>query len=835
MSTLRVVKILLLVMAFVLAGCEDGMVPETLRAPALPSVGAVAEGRSVVLTGEFESEDDLLAAKEFGFYFGQAEDSMERLTVTKTDGLKYSLIKESLEYSTTYYYKAWVGNGRDEKTSDLKEIMTDEEPVGPDPPSPVERNIEFKDSAVKAICVRNWDLDGDGELSKAEAAKVTNLRQVFKRNEEITSFEELEYFTGLKSVADSAFKCCPNLTELKLPEGLRTVGADCFNHCTKLRIKALPESLTSVEGGAFTYCTSLALTELPESLTSIAWFAFDHCTSLALTKLPSGMTRIEGGAFANCPNVAPEKLPSGLTYIGPWAFFECTSFNPEALPESVTEIDHNAFSLCTSLAWNRLPDNVVEIGEAAFTYCWKLKLTSLPSKLTRIENETFNETRVAPAELPKGLKYVGERAFMNCSEFNPANLPFGVVEIGARAFFGCSSLSWKELPENLMEIGEYAFYLCPKVKFTSLPENITKIHKAVFENCTGIEEIKLPDRLNSIEANAFKNCKFLEITIPKEVEFIGPEAFNGCNLLRKVTALPAAPPQMEDKFLGDNANVIYVPSSSLPKYQTAVNWSEWKTKYKALTDSDSGKDPGTGSGDDSENDPVPYMDGGVDYGDGIVIDGTVWAPVNCGYHPDDYPFGKVYQWGRKFGFGYSDSNYKDASSPVLREGPVKVSVGLSETNSNVFFTTTYGSWVLSQDATLWNKGTESNPVKTENDPCPAGWRVPTFREITALKAHYSSIVTYEERKGRWFSGSKTYGSGVPAIFLPLAGYIDNSGKSRHRQVGDSDGNPEGLYWASKAYDSVYCYYIAEGLRLTPTYVDIVCGQADAYTIRCVAE
>lgn len=808
------------------------MVPETLRAPALPSVGAVAEGSSVVLTGEFESEEDLLAAKEYGFYFGQTENSMERLAVTNTDGLKYSLIKESLEYSTTYCYKAWVGNGRDEKSSDLKEIMTDEEPVGPDPPSPVERNIEFKDPAVKAICVKNWDLDGDGELSKAEAAKVTNLRQVFKRNEEITSFEELEYFTGLKSVADSAFKCCPNLTELKLPEGLRTVGADCFYHCTKLRIKTLPESLTSVEGGAFTYCTSLDLTELPESLTSIAWFAFDHCTSLALTKLPSGMTRIEGGAFANCPNVAPEKLPSGLTYVGPWAFFECTSFNPEALPESVTEIDHNAFSLCTSLAWNRLPDNVVEIGEAAFTYCWKLKLTSLPSKLTRIENETFNETRVAPAELPKGLKYVGERAFMNCSEFNPANLPFGVVEIGARAFFGCSSLSWKELPENLMEIGEYAFYLCPKVKFTSLPENITKIHKAVFENCTGIEEIKLPDHLNSIEANAFKNCKFLEITIPKEVEFIGPEAFNGCNLLRKVTVLPEIPPRMEDTFLGDNANVIFVPSASLEKYKTAVNWSEWKDKYKALVD---GNDPGTGSGDDSGNDPVPYMDGGVDYGDGIVIDGTVWAPVNCGYHPDDYPFGKVYQWGRKFGFGYSDSNYKDASSPVLREGPVKVSVGLSEINSNVFFTTTYGSWVLSQDATLWNKGTESNPVKTENDPCPDGWRVPTYREITALEAHYSSMVTYKERKGRWFSGSKTYGSGVPAIFLPLAGYIDNSGESRHRQVGDSDGNPEGLYWASKAYDSVYCYYIAEGLRLTPTYVDIVYGQADAYTIRCVAE
>ena len=234
------------------------------------------------------------------------------------------------------------------------------------------------------------------------------------------------------------------------------------------------------------------------------------------------------------------------------------------------------------------PDSVEVIGEAAFTYCWKLSLTSLPTKLKRIENEAFNETGVAPAELLEGLKYVGERAFMNCVEFNPPNLPSGVVEIGARAFFGCSSLSWRELPESLMEIGEYAFYLCRKVKFTSLPESLTRIRKAVFENCTGLEEITLPDRLNAIEANAFKNCKFLEITIPEAVEFIGSEAFNGCNLLRKVTVLPVNPPDTEDTFLGDNANVICVPSASLEKYQTATNWSEWKTKYRPLTEN-SGK------------------------------------------------------------------------------------------------------------------------------------------------------------------------------------------------------------------------------------------------------
>ncbi len=44
------------------------------------------------------------------------------------------------------------------------------------------QNIEFADANVKAICVANWDTYGDGELSYAEAAMVTNLGTVFRYN-----------------------------------------------------------------------------------------------------------------------------------------------------------------------------------------------------------------------------------------------------------------------------------------------------------------------------------------------------------------------------------------------------------------------------------------------------------------------------------------------------------------------------------------------------------------------------------------------------------------------------------------------------------------------------
>ena len=30
---------------------------------------------------------------------------------------------------------------------------------------------------------------------------------------------------------------------------------------------------------------------------------------------------------------------------------------------------------------------------------------------------------------------------------------------------------------------------------------------------------------------------------------------------------------------------------------------------------------------------------------------------------------------------------------------------------------------------MTNSGTESNPIKTDFDPCPSGWRVPTYIEL----------------------------------------------------------------------------------------------------------
>ena len=51
--------------------------------------------------------------------------------------------------------------------------------------------IQFEDALVKAICITNWDTDGDGELSYEEAAAVTTIGTEFN-GKGIFAFDELQ-------------------------------------------------------------------------------------------------------------------------------------------------------------------------------------------------------------------------------------------------------------------------------------------------------------------------------------------------------------------------------------------------------------------------------------------------------------------------------------------------------------------------------------------------------------------------------------------------------------------------------------------------------------------
>ncbi|MCR4916510.1 MAG: leucine-rich repeat protein, partial [Prevotella sp.] len=174
----------------------------------------------------------------------------------------------------------------------------------------------FNDPKVKAICVdpaRGWDANGDGELTKDEAAAVTTLGTAFTGNTEIETFGELKYFTGLK------WGDVPALT-----------GGDN-------------------QHGAFDGCTNLRFVELPSNIEQIMNFSFRGCTSLAIVNIPSGVHTILDDAFQGCTALSYASMPQALENIGAHAFDGCSSLRWMAFPNHVISYGDQAFNGCSSL------------------------------------------------------------------------------------------------------------------------------------------------------------------------------------------------------------------------------------------------------------------------------------------------------------------------------------------------------------------------------------------------------------------------------------------------------------------------------------------------------
>lgn len=222
---------------------------------------------------------------------------------------------------------------------------------------------------------------------------------------------------------------------------------------------------------------------------------------------------------------------------------------------------------------------------------------------------------------------------------------------------------------------------------------------------------------------------------------------------------------------------------------------------------------------------------GINHGKGIKIDGPVWAPVNCGYHSDDYPYGKLYQWGRKYGQGYS-TRY-DATEPKYKYGPVDIETGQSEENSNYMYIYSSANnnydWLDTPNSKLWNSGTENIPEKTIYDPCPEGWRVPTYYEINHLVENYSEWLNNEKgHYGYWFSGTQEYRTDASKVFLPTTGYLNKNGSAVYKES-------EGYYWSSKTSGSTSAYRLYLDSDEAYAYAAYTSAKIMSHAVRCVQE
>ena len=284
--------------------------------------------------------------------------------------------------------------------------------------------INFADENVKAICIQNWDTDGDGELSTIEAAAVTDLGEVFKSNTSITSFDELQYFTGLTNIGDEAFRSCSALTSITIPNSVTSIGQHAFHSCIGLTTVTIPESVTGIGFAAFHQCHSLTSVTIPASVTNISGTVFGGCSSLTSIIVENGNNAYisEDGVLYNKDKTTIICYPAGkvqtefiipesVTSIIYGAFSGCSHLTTVTIPNSVTIIGKTAFYGCTGLTSVTIPNSVTSIGDGAFNGCSNLTSVTVEKEtpLTIAEN-TFSNRANATLYVPAGCKAAYEAA-----------------------------------------------------------------------------------------------------------------------------------------------------------------------------------------------------------------------------------------------------------------------------------------------------------------------------------------------------------------------------------------------------------------------------------------
>lgn len=409
---------------------------------------------------------------------------------------------------------------------------------------PSEINIDFADAKVKDICVgteTGWDTNNDRELSLAEAAAVTDIGSYFN-SDEITTFDEFRYFTGVTTIPSGAFNGCTALTSITFPESLTTIEMWAFQNCSALTNLVIPEGVTTIGWLAFRSYTGIVT--LPSTLTSLDSSSFEAAAGAKVSwpEPPAALTQDFYSAFGSTRNK--------LLYvpIGSYDIYEDTptwwAFDTREYG-NITFADDNVKVLC--LSWDSDGDGELSAEEA-------LEVTSF------------------------GNIFKGNT---NITSFNELKNFRSLTEIPAEAFQSCSALTSIVLPKSITKIGTKAF-MQTGLTAIDIPEKVTEIAMGAFDGCSSLATVNLSSYgIETIGEYAFGNDPLLNrIVIPGSVTQMD-DAFkfypSGTGNLTYVTAYFAEPIAITENTFPNRANAtLFVPEDFIENYKSADYWKEFK-------------------------------------------------------------------------------------------------------------------------------------------------------------------------------------------------------------------------------------------------------------------
>lgn len=403
----------------------------------------------------------------------------------------------------------------------------------PEPP----QVIDFADATTKTYCVYYWDANGDDELDVNEAAAVTAISDEFLQSD-ITSFDELRYFTGLVSIDEMAFALCEQLESITIPRAVTTVGGGLFYYCNALTSVKVDEEnavLDSRNGcnaiiktATNTLLAGCKTTVIPDDVTAIGESAFYHIHGLTDLTLPQGLKTIDDAALFGVLDQESLVIPQSVTSIGFEAFG-----NMNALESLVVEQGNTVYD-------SRGGCNAV-IETATNNLIAGCKTTVIPNTVTSIDICAFDVCPITELNIPASVTSIDEYAVRLCSSLSTIKVASGntvydshgncnaIIETATgKLLLGCPSTV---IPMGTKSIGNYAFY--------------------GYEN---LESIEIPGSVTAIGDHAFARCD---------------------NLLTVIAAMKEPMPIAENTFTSRFNATLYVPIGSKSLYMAAEYWKDF--------------------------------------------------------------------------------------------------------------------------------------------------------------------------------------------------------------------------------------------------------------------
>lgn len=148
-------------------------------------------------------------------------------------------------------------------------------------------------------------------------------------------------------------------------------------------------------------------TTVPEGIWRVANRAFED-KQITYVKLPKTLKELGDSSFAST-SIENINIPNGVTSLGNYCFNRCYQLTRIKLPSTLKRIGNNCFNK-TKLKEIVIPEGVTELNDGCFSNIFGcVEDIYLPNSLTKIDDSTFQNTKITKIHASKKVKPLVER------------------------------------------------------------------------------------------------------------------------------------------------------------------------------------------------------------------------------------------------------------------------------------------------------------------------------------------------------------------------------------------------------------------------------------------